>query len=192
MKRITLLVLILCSSFCFAEIQAYKVDPKLCSLTFDVSAQSHQVHGTSNAFSGSISGDPSDLTAAKIQISLDPSTFDTDNKSRDKVMREKSLEVDKYPAIEFVSSQIESSNKELPAGKTVDITIKGMLKLHGMEKEMSIPVKVLLEGDKLTTDGDMALVLDDWKIFRPRILFFRLQNDIKIHFKIVAVKQTSQ
>lgn len=189
MKRMLSLFAFLCASVCFAQVQTYKVSPELCSLTFDVSAQLHQVHGTSSAFSGIITGDPADITGARIQISLDPKTFDTDNQSRDKVMREKSLEIDKYPAIEFTSTSIEASAKDLVEGKATDATIKGTLKLHGMEKEMSVPVKILLQGDKLTADAGMALVLDEWNIFRPRVVFFRLQNDIKIHFKIVAVKE---
>jgi polyisoprenoid-binding protein YceI len=189
MKRMLFLFALLCASVSFAQVQTYKVSSELCSLTFDVSAQLHQVHGTSNAFSGIITGDPADITGAKIQISLDPKTFDTDNHSRDKVMREKSLEVDKHPSIEFTSVSIESATKELVVGKATDATIKGTLKLHGMEKEMTVPVKILLEGNKLTADAGMALVLDEWKILRPRVVFFRLQNDINIHFKIVAVKE---
>lgn len=190
MKRILFLVVFLFpAGVIFAQIQTYNVDPASCSLTFDVSAQLHQVHGTSNAFSGTITGDPSDITGAQIRIALDPKTFDTDNQSRDKVMREKSLEVAKYKAIEFVSTSVVSPSKELAEGASIDATIKGALKLHGMEKEMSIPVKISRQAGLITAEGDMALVLDDWKIYRPRVVFFRLQNDIKIHFKIVGKKE---
>lgn len=192
MRRIIVFVLALFALPAFAEMETYTVDRQHCSLTFEVSAQLHQVHGISDAFSGTITGDPADIMDARIEIHLSPKTFDTKNKSRDKVMREKSLEVEKYPSIDFISSTIESSTKELVAGKPTEATIKGTLKLHGLEKEMSVPVKIMLEGDTLTADGDMALVLDEWKILRPKILFFRLQNDIKIHFKIGAVKRSAQ
>lgn len=187
MKRFYFALLpILFAACAFAE--TFQVNPKLSSLTFDVSAQVHHVHGVSNAFSGTITGDPADVTSAKIEVHLNPQTFDTDNDSRDKVMREKCLEIAKNPTIDFVSSAIESTTSQLASGQTIDATIQGKLKLHGLEKEMKVPVKITLNGDQLTAEGDMALLLDDWKIYRPRVVFFKLQNDIKIHFKIGATK----
>ena len=192
MKRISLLLvlLVLPLSFSFAQTENYVIVPRLCSLTFDVSAQLHHVHGIGNRFSGTISGDPSDINTAKISVKLDPSSFNTDNEKRDKDMREKCFELDKYPFIEFNSTAIQSNQKELKAGQPVKTTIKGILKMHGLEKEISVPVSIQLTGDALTAEGDMAVVLDEWKIARPKVLFVQLQNDVSIHFKIGAKKST--
>ena len=83
----------------YCDSQTYTVQQRLSSLKFQVSAQLHTVHGVSQAFSGTISGDPSDITTAKIDVKLDPATFNTDNEKRDTVLREKCLEVAKFPAI---------------------------------------------------------------------------------------------
>jgi polyisoprenoid-binding protein YceI len=155
-------------------------------LSFETSAQIHKVHGESKDFSGTISGDPSDITTAGIEIKLDPKTFDTENEKRDKVMREKSLEIDHYPWIEFQSSSIEAVTKKLVPGQPLDANVKGVLKLHGLEKQIEVPVKILLQDDTITAEGDMLLSLDEYKIFRPKVLFFQLQNEVKIHFKIGA------
>ncbi|HET6266647.1 MAG TPA: YceI family protein [Acidobacteriota bacterium] len=189
MKRLLCLAFILVCAFVSAESQKYDISPPLSSLTFDVSAQVHQVHGTSNAFSGTITGDPADITTASITVSLDPSTFDTQDKARDQVMREKSLETDKYPAVAFVSKAVEATSKQLEPDKPLSATIKGTLKLHGMDKEMSVPVTITLHENQITAEGDMALKLDDWNIFRPRVVLFKLQNDIKIHFKVGGIKR---
>jgi polyisoprenoid-binding protein YceI len=189
-KILLLLVLLVLPLSLFAESQNYVIVPRLCSLTFDVSAQLHHVHGIGNRFSGTITGDPSDITTAKISVKLDPSSFNTDNEKRDKDMREKCFELDKYPLIEFNSSAIQSEQKELKAGQPVKTTIKGILKMHGLEKEISVPVTIQLAEDTLTAEGDMAVVLDEWKIARPKVLFVQLQNDVSIHFKIGAKKST--
>jgi polyisoprenoid-binding protein YceI len=188
MKRLLCPAFILICTLVFAESYTYQISPQLCSLTFDVSAQIHQVHGTSDAFSGTITGDPSDITTATISVSLDPNTFDTQDKSRDKVMREKSMETEKYPAVAFVSTAIEAATKQLEPDKPLSATIKGTLKLHGFDKEMAVPVTITLHENQVVAEGDMALKLDDWKIFRPRVVLFRLQNDIKIHFKVGGIK----
>lgn len=191
MKKLLLALVILIASFSFAEQQTYQISPSRSSLIFDGNAQVHHVHGKSRAFSGTVTGDPSDMSTAKIDVKLDPQTFDTNNKDRDKVMREKSLEIDKYPSIDFISNSVEASEKQLQPGKPVKATIHGTLKLHGVEKEMAIPVTISRSENELTADGDLALRLDDWSIFRPKVLFFQLQNDITIHFQIVAIRPGS-
>jgi polyisoprenoid-binding protein YceI len=191
MKKIPLLlVLLVLPLTSFAETETYVIVPRLCDLTFDVSAQLHHVHGVGNRFSGTITGDPSDITSAKISVKLDPASFNTDNEKRDKDMREKCFELDKYPFIEFNSGGIQSEQKELKAGQPVKAAIKGTLKMHGLEKEVSVPVTIQLTSEMLTAEGDMAVVLDEWKILRPKVLFVQLQNDVSIHFKIGAKKST--
>jgi polyisoprenoid-binding protein YceI len=185
-KVILLLVLLILPLFLFAETETYVAVPRLSTLTFDVSAQLHHVHGVGNRFSGTITGDPSDITTAKISMKLDPKSLNTENEKRDKDMREKCFEVAKYPLIEFDSTSIQSDQKELKAGQPIKATIQGALKMHGLEKQVSVPVTIQLTDDILTAEGDMAVVLDEWKIARPKVLFVQLQNDVSIHFKIGA------
>lgn len=188
MKK-TAAISVLIGIFClpiWAEMQTYQISSVDSQLTFDTSAQIHKVHGVSKNFSGTITGDPADITQAKIVIKLDPKTFDTDNEKRDKVMRDKSLEVDQYPWIEFESSSIEAAVSELDPGKPIDAKIKGVLKMHGLEKELEVPAKILLQNDAITAEGDLMILLDDYKIFRPKVLFFQLQNEVRVHFKIGA------
>jgi len=172
----------------FAASDTYTILRRLSEINFDVSAQLHNVHGVSKEFSGTITGDPNDITAAHIVVKLDPSSLNTDNEKRDKDLRQKCLEVDKYPAIQFESSSIEAESKTLTAGKPVKATIKGTLRLHGLEKQIAVPVTILLNNDTLTADGSLAIVLDEYKIQRPKVVFVRLQNDVKIKFKIGARK----
>ena len=188
MKKI-MLAFVLIVGFCcttFAQSQTYTVLRRLSLMKFEVSAQMHMVHGESRSFSGTITGDPSDITAAQINVKLDPSTLNTDNEKRDAELREKCLEVLKFPAIEFVSSSITSDQKSLADGQTISADIKGTLKMHGLEKEMTVPVKIRLEKDVLTAEGSMAVVLDEWKILRPKVMVVQLQNDVKIDFTVGA------
>ena len=184
---IFLALLLPCSGF--SETQTYVVVPRLSSVNFDVSAQMHEVHGTGNRFSGTITGDPADITTAKIDLKLDPKSFDTQNEKRDKDLRDKCMEVSRYPFIEFTSQSIQANQKELKPGQMQKATIQGTLKMHGLEKQVSVPVNLQLSEDTLTADGEMAVVLDEWKILRPKVLFVQLQNDVKIKFKVGAKLQ---
>ena len=179
----------LCASFCFAQVQNYKVIPEQSTLNFDVSAGIHTVHGVSRDFGGTISGDPKDITGAKITIRLNPENFNTENEKRDKVMREKSLEIEKHPFIEFESSSIEAAATQLVANQPADITVNGTLKLHGVEKNISIPVRVVWDERQISGDATMDVNLDEFKIFRPKVLFFRLHKEVKVRFHIIAERE---
>jgi polyisoprenoid-binding protein YceI len=190
-KGTIFLTLLLISAPLFAEMQEYQIQPNLSSLNFNVSAQLHMVHGTGGKFEGKITGDPMDITHATMSIKLDPATFNTDNDKRDETMREKSLELAKFPWIEFNSTSIEAPKKELVDQQSVTATVHGTLKLHGVESKITVPVQIVKKGDELTAEGDIALKLDDFNIYRPRVVFVKLQNDISIHFKIAAKKANS-
>jgi polyisoprenoid-binding protein YceI len=182
-------VLVFVASLVSAQVQNYKVNPDQCSLTFHVSAQIHKVNGSGNEFRGTISGDPKDITTAKITIRLDPKNFNTENEKRDQVMREESLELQKYPFIEFESTSIEAATKELKVNEPLEATIQGVLKLHGIEKEIAVPVRILWDDHQIAADAEMDLNLDEFKIHRPKVLFFRLQKEVKVNFRIVAERQ---
>ena len=169
-----------------AEVQNFTVLRRLSSMDFSVSAQLHDVDGESSFFSGTITGDPADITTAKISVKLDPTTLNTDNENRDKDLREKCLETTKFPAIEFESTSITAKQKELKEGQPVKADVKGLLKMHGLEKEMTVPVTIRLDKDVLTAEGTMAVVLDEWKILRPKVMVVQLQNDVSIKFTIGA------
>lgn len=188
-KFLVIFVVLLFPISVFSEVQTYVVVPRLSSMNFEVSAQMHDVHGTGNRFSGTIAGDPADITTAKIELKLDPKSFDTKNEKRDKDLRGKCMEVTKYPFIEFISHSIQADQKELKPGQPQKATVQGTLKMHGLEKQINVPVTLQLVDDTLTADGEMAVVLDEWKILRPKVLFVQLQNDVKIKFKVGAKRQ---
>lgn len=168
----------------FCETQTYTILRRLSSMTFEVSAQLHEVHGESRSFSGTITGDPADITTAKIQLKLDPASLNTDNEKRDKELRDHCLEVVTFPAIEFESTSIDAPQKQLREGQAVDATVHGKLKMHGLEKDIAVPVKITLKGEELSAGGSMAVVLDEWKIFRPKVMVVQVQNDVKINFTV--------
>lgn len=168
----------------YCDSQTYTVLRRLSLLKFEVSAQLHMVHGESRAFGGTITGDPADITTAKIAVKLDPATLNTENDKRDATLREKCLEVAKFPAIEFESTSISADVKQLKEGQPLDVTVQGKLKMHGLERDISVPVKILMKGDELTAEGSMAVVLDEWNILRPKVMVVQLQNDVNITFTI--------
>lgn len=193
MKRAAFILLVIALAVAArvsAQQQDYTISSVSSSLQFQVSAKIHEVHGTSGRFGGTVTGDPSDIRAAKIHVELDPQTFNTGNVDRDKVMRGDCLQIQQFPLIVFESSGIEASEIRLQSGTPLRATVHGILTLHGVRKPVAVPVTIEQSGRDLAVTGDMLVLLDDYGIYRPKVLLFRLDNKVHVHFKIAAERHT--
>lgn len=86
------------------------------------------VKGTFNNFEGVIEADPSDLTDASINFTIDASSIDTRKSDRDNHLRSADFfDAENYPELSFKATRIEKKSD----GKydlTGDFTIKGITK----------------------------------------------------------------
>jgi polyisoprenoid-binding protein YceI len=120
-------MLIVASSFTIFLSQEWKIGDK-AFVKFDGGDPSGQFTGVK----GSINFDPSDLAASKFVDSIDVSTINTGNGMKNTHAKsEKWFDADKYPTIVFASSAISKTATGYEA--------KGMLTMHGVQKEVVIP-----------------------------------------------------
>jgi len=96
--------------------------------------------GRFNDFSGSFSYDADKPEAATINVTIDVASVDTNFAERDKHLREKFLETNDYPQASFESKTF----TEMEDGSWL---VKGDFTLHGVTKELSIPIEKVGEGD---------------------------------------------
>lgn len=90
--------------------------------------------GRFNNFSGNFSYDEKDPAAAKVQVTIDVGSIDSNHAERDKHLRgEDFLDVKRFPKAQFVSTEF----KETDDGKAV---LTGDLTLHGVTKPITIDV----------------------------------------------------
>jgi polyisoprenoid-binding protein YceI len=96
--------------------------------------------GRFDKFSGSFSYDAADVSSAKIEVLIDTSSLNSNHAERDKHVRSDDfLDVDNFGSAKFISSKITDKCQ----GK---LEIKGMLTLHGIEKEITIDAVKVGEG----------------------------------------------
>jgi polyisoprenoid-binding protein YceI len=102
------------------------------------------VRGHFTKLSGSVSYDPNNLAAAKVEASIDASTIDTREPKRDAHLKSPDFfDVAKFPVITFKSTQWSKA-----AGK---LKIAGNLTLHGVTK----PVVLDVEGPNGSAAGPL-------------------------------------
>ena len=117
--------------------------------------------GKFNNFDGSISyagGKPVDVS-----FDIDLASLQTDDAKLDGHLKSPDFfDVAKYPKATFTSTSLTEAPAGSPAGTTH--VLKGTLDLHGVKKELTIPVKAEQTADGIRTTSEFTINRHDWGI----------------------------
>jgi polyisoprenoid-binding protein YceI len=117
--------------------------------------------------------------APRGRIIIDAASLDTGIDMRNETMREDHLETHKYPEIIFDLTDV----LEVEPGK---FRVIGNLTLHGVTKQVGIPVSAVDEDGKLVVRGAVELNMTDYGIKPPVLaLLFKVAEEVKISFEIM-------
>jgi polyisoprenoid-binding protein YceI len=120
-------VLTVGSAFTVLNTQDWKITDNY-SIKFDGGDPSGQFSG----LKGTISFDPNDLANSKFDATIDVASINTGNGMKNTHAKsEKWFDAEKYPTIQFTSSAITKAGSGYEA--------KGILNMHGVQKEIVIP-----------------------------------------------------
>jgi hypothetical protein len=111
----------------------------------------------------------------QISIVVNVATFNSGLSSRDSHMMEV-LDGLTYPRIIFSSSSVQYT----PEG----ILVKGKLQFHGVERMIETKVKQEKINRRLVFSGSLPVLLEDYKVERPGLLFVKVDNLVKIDFQV--------
>ena len=170
-----------------AEVIRFKLLPEESEILTEISHTFGPVKGTFKLRKGEALGNPEDLQGSgQVRISIGTSTYDTGLAPRDEDVVENYLETDRYPEITFASVAIENVNPQVSIGGTWELIIRGRLKLHGHEKEVRIPVKLTRSGNRVIVEGSTTILLKDFNIAVPKLLFIRSGDRARVRFRFTA------
>lgn len=143
MKRIlsilslTLLTSLLVTSLAWAEAETWQVDPVHSNVGFSIRHFLTPVHGTFKDFSGTIVHDPDNVAASSVEFTVQAASIDTQNDQRDQHLRSPDFfDVEKHPTLSFKSESVKAAGD----GK---LHVTGKFTLHGVTKEITVPVEAL-------------------------------------------------
>lgn len=129
--------------------------------------------------------------AAKSLAVVDPGESEKDRRDVQATMvGEKVLNTAKFPEITFASSGISGAKK---SAQRWELTVSGKLKLHGVEKTVSFPLRVQTEGAQLHGEGEISILQTDYGITPVKVGggTVKVKDKLKITFTIDA-KKTNQ
>lgn len=100
---------------------------------------------------------------SKISFDIDLNSIETDTADLTKHLKTPDFfDVAKYPKATFVSTSITAAPAGAPGGATHEV--KGMLNLHGVDREVTIPVKAEQTAEGVHATSDFTINRHDWGI----------------------------
>lgn len=119
------------------------------------------------------------------EISFDLKSLDTEIEKRNEHMRDKYLEVAKFPTAILRLKDVPVS--QLPeSGKTQELKLEGELELHGVKR--SLPVGVKLNGTKATSE--FKLKLSEYEIAIPNWLGVTVADEVTVTVETELLAQS--
>lgn len=97
------------------------------------------------------------------------------------------LDASRFPEIRFVSKKVQGQ----VSGGSYELTIVGDLSVHGVTREITVPVKVVTDDRTLTATGQATLRHDQFGM-KPVSAgggTVKVANEIRIDFRIVAERR---
>jgi polyisoprenoid-binding protein YceI len=174
-----------------ADIQRFRLTPEASQIRTAIDDPfGNVVNGTFRLTSGEARADVERLAeTASVSLTIDASSYNSNIGLRDQDVQEYYLEVKQYPRIRFLSTGVVNSERPRSSTEPWLITLKGDLEVHGVKREIVLPVRVSHQGSKIVAQGQFRLLLENFNIAVPRLLFVKAGNTVQVDFRIVGERQ---
>jgi polyisoprenoid-binding protein YceI len=150
-------------------------DASVSSVTYSMVHKLHSWQGVSKDLKVATKWNEQKNEIEQISIVVNVSTFNSGLSSRDSHMMEV-LDGLTYPRIIFSSSNVQYTSD--------GIIVKGKLQFHGVEKLIETKVKLEKNNRRWVFSGYLPVLLEDYKVERPGLLFVKVDNLVKIDFQV--------
>ena len=122
--------------------------------------------GRTTDVTGTLSYDGSAITAVEIEANV--ATLSSDDSRRDNALRRQALETGAFPTATFTLSQPIALDQVPVDGETVEVTATGRLSLHGVARDVAVPIAGRLLDGRLVVVGSLEIAFADYGIQPPR------------------------
>jgi polyisoprenoid-binding protein YceI len=127
--------------------------------------QSAEAVGRSEGVTGELTIEGTTVTEASFEV--DMTTFESDESRRDGQFEGRIMEVDQFPTATFVLTAPIELGAEPADGERVEVEATGDLTLHGVTREVAIPLVAQLDGNTFAVDGSVTVTFADYEIDDP-------------------------
>ena len=163
--------------YSFIDAGNYKIEKSL--VTYFGNHVLHKWEGSTNDVQGVVSYDK-DSDQYECSISVPLSTFSSGNDNRDSNMLVYCKAFD-FPNIKFQSTSI--------VVKENTLEIEGRIEFAGKEKKIKTDAKLnSLDNNLFAIEGELNILLSEFEVERPSLLFVEIEDLVKIKYSIKGVQ----
>ncbi len=117
-------------------------------------------------------------------------TLRSDRSQRDNQLRTQGLETNRFPTSTFTLKEAVTLPASFAEGQELSTTLKGSLELHGVTRDVEIPVQAKVENGLIVVVGSITIQFADYEIAQPRAAIVLSVEDKGImEFQLVLQKQ---
>lgn len=177
------LLLLLPAGLAWADTVRYRLGPAQGTLSFKATSRLVDADGRFHRFSGEVRVDPNALDQAVVTLVVEAASVDTGIRRRDDHLQsEDFFHVERFPHITFTSRRV------APADGKVLVT--GDLTLHGVSREVAVPVELERSAVALRVRGEFTIRMSDYGM-TYRSWFNPLRDEVRILFDLRGVPAPS-
>jgi polyisoprenoid-binding protein YceI len=118
------------------------------------------------------------------ELNFDLTTLKTGIELRDSHMKDNYLDVKQFP-----TAKLKLTSVEVPNDLDGSIEFKGIMNLHGVQKEISGKADLERDGKTLSMKAEIPLKLSDFKIAIPSYQGITVAEKVKINFETQVMTQ---
>jgi polyisoprenoid-binding protein YceI len=158
---------------------------------FGFAGHEHEIVASSIA--GTVDVDPEHVGAASVELTFNGAGLRVTGKGepaadvpkvQEAMLGPRCLDVARFPAIRFVAKAI--SVKRSTAGRH-ELEIRGDMTLHGVTRELTVPVEVRIDHDHLTVSGRTVIRQKDFNITPISVAgVVKVKNEIVLEWLLVG------
>ncbi len=160
----------------------FKIVPARSQLKAEARSSVHPIHVETTGFEGYLSANVEDgkaTLAVPARIELAAEHLKSGNGLLDGELARR-IELDKYP-------QVVGEVTEVAAQK-----VKGELSFHGVTHAVEGHVTVrMLDDVTIEVEGELTIDMRDFGLNPPKILFLKVQPEVRVHAKVIAVREAT-
>ena len=162
-----------------------RVDSDASVIHYDGEALFHNWRGSSGSLSGRVIVRWDSLPAVStVRLTVPVATFDSGNRMRDDKMRDVTKASD-HPDIAFATDRV-ALLVWRPDGSRGTWRLTGTLTFAGVSRPLTTDANVAWDGSTLNATGTFAVDLDEFGVERPSLLGRKIDETIRLTYRIVA------
>lgn len=158
---------------------------------FSFAGHTHLVKATH--IQGEVHATPDDLSQSRVSLSFDTAGLQVDEtgepkgdaaKVQEAMLGPRVLDASRFPTVAFKSKAV--SAKSASAG-AYDLSLSGELSLHGVSRNLVLPLRVEIDGDTLKATGRLVLRQTQFGIDPVSVAgVVKVKDEITVEYAIVA------